>query len=216
MALDISGATFGFRDFDTRGGAFAQFLELRKRFFVDTLAWNIPHDAVLEMDQYDNPTAFYSVALAGGRVVGGARIMRFDAKWGAARCMLSDAAAGSLPDIPRSALPMERCYDAAAECTRLVVCDRLTDGAAREKALATVVAGLVDLAHQLETTELVTLTVPAFTRSLRKLGYDAEQIGERWRSTQDGRNYAVLRMPAEHARLGDKVTHPSSARTRFG
>ncbi|QFU10051.1 Autoinducer synthetase [Rhodobacteraceae bacterium THAF1] len=199
MPQTITGATFGFRDFATHGGSYSQFLQLRKRFFVDTLSWSIPHDHDMEMDQYDNPTALYSVAMIGGRVIGGARIMRYDARWGQTGCMMADAARGALADIPPTAIPAGRDFADAAEITRLLLCESLVSAAEREEALATVVAGLVACAVTLNAAEMVALTVPAFTRSLRKLGYgNVSQIGDRWRSAQDGRSYAVLQVPVEH------------------
>ncbi len=205
MTTQITAATFNFCNLHQHGSAFFEFLALRKRFFVDTLAWNIPHDDRVEMDQYDNPTALYSLALSKGRVVAGARLMRFDDRWGQHGCMLSDAARGQLPDIPAEALPADRSFSSASECTRLVLCDSLTSAPERERALKTVVDGLVDMACDHGSDELVTLTVPSFVRILRKIGYDATQVGERYRGHQDGRNYAVLRMPAwreEYGQMG--------------
>ena len=52
------------------GAAFFDYLALRKQFFVDTLHWQIPHNASVEMDQYDNPMARYSLVLDdNGRVL---------------------------------------------------------------------------------------------------------------------------------------------------
>lgn len=53
------------------------------------------------MDQYDNPTAHYSLVIDKGRVVGGARAMPTTAIRGDHTYMLRDAAAGKLPGIPR-------------------------------------------------------------------------------------------------------------------
>lgn len=196
MTSNITGVTFEFRDMHLHGSAFCEFLALRKRFFVDTLAWNIPHDDRLEMDQYDNPTASYSLVRKDGRIVGGARIMRFADRWGPHGCMLRDAGEGKLVDIPAATLPMDRSFTTASECTRLVICDSLRTGQDRERALGLVVDGLVDLALKSGSDELVTLTVPSFVRTLKRLGYDAGQIGQRYRNAQDGRSYAVLGMPA--------------------
>ncbi len=205
MTSDITGTTFEFCDLHLHGAAFFEFLALRKRFFVDTLAWNIPHDDRVEMDQYDNPTASYSVAMLGGRVVGGARIMRFADRWGPHGCMLRDAAEGKLADIPGSTLPPDRTFEQASECTRLVVCDSLPAGPLRERALRVIVGGLVDLARRQGSCELVTLTVPSFVRTLRRLGYDASQIGQKYHNSQDGRRYAVLGMPASRAAKGQRA-----------
>ncbi|SPJ25513.1 acyl-homoserine-lactone synthase [Palleronia abyssalis] len=199
MAGNITGATFGFQDMHLHGSAFYDFLMLRKRFFVDTLAWNIPHNDAVELDQYDTPVSSYSVALLDGRVVAGARIMRFTDRWGTHGCMLQDAADGKLPGIPTDVLPQGRTFGEASECTRLVLSDTLPNSQVREEALALVVRGLVELAIGHGSHELVTLTVPAFRRSLRRLGYAVDQISAQYHSPLDGRTYAILRMPARHA-----------------
>ena len=202
MTNDITGATFAFCEMHRHGSAFCDFLALRKRFFIDTLAWNIPHDDHVEMDQYDNPKAYYSLAFWKGQVVGGARLMKFTDRWGAHGCMLRDAAEGRLPDIPVAALPGGRSFSSASECTRLVICDSLSSAPQREMALKVVVDGLVDLASEHGSDELVTLTVPSFVRILKRIGYSAAQIGQRYKGHQDGRSYAVLQMPAGRAASG--------------
>ena len=65
--------TFDFLGQHRHGSAFHEYLRLRKSFFVDELHWDIPHNDDVEMDQYDNPCAHYSLVLRNGRVVGGAR-----------------------------------------------------------------------------------------------------------------------------------------------
>ena len=84
------------------GPAFYDFLALRKRFFVDELGWDIPHDDTVEMDQYDNPKAWYSLVLQDGKVIGGARAMSTTTQWGSHSYMLRDAVQGKLIDIPAS------------------------------------------------------------------------------------------------------------------
>lgn len=199
MKNKINGITFDLSDMHLYGSAFYDFLGLRKRFFVDTLAWDIPHNNDVEMDQYDNPTAAYSVAIMDGRLVGGARVMRFSDKWGSNGCMLQDAIDGRIDGIPANILPKSHGFGRASECTRLVLSDQLTSPHERQECLALIVEGLVDRAIRQKSDELVTLTVPGFRRSLRKLGYDARQIGERYQNKHDGRSYAILAMPAVHA-----------------
>ncbi len=67
----MENITFSLATLHQHGSAFYDFLGLRKRFFVDTLHWDIPHDDTVEMDQYDNPLAHYSLVLRDGEVVGG-------------------------------------------------------------------------------------------------------------------------------------------------
>lgn len=202
MKNKIIGSTFDLSDMHLYGPAFYEFLELRKRFFVDTLAWDIPHNDHVEMDQYDNPTASYSVVTLDGHVVGGARIMRFSDKWGPHGCMLQDAVDGRIEGIPSDLLPRSHGFSNTSECTRLVLSDKITSPEDRKTCLALVVEGLVELARTHGSTDLVTLTVPGFQRSLRGLGYAVEQVGEKYRNMHDGRHYAILKMPAVHAGAG--------------
>ncbi|WP_168201390.1 acyl-homoserine-lactone synthase [Qingshengfaniella alkalisoli] len=199
MTNKLTGITFDLSDMHLYGAAFYEFLQLRKRFFVDTLAWDIPHNDTVEMDQYDNPTAAYSAVIMDGRLVGGARVMRFSDKWGSHGCMLKDAADGRIDGIPPDLLPRTHGFANASECTRLVLSDQLTSADERQECLALVVQGLVDLAIRQGSDDLVTLTVPGFRRSLRKLGYEVEQVGDKYCNKHDGRSYAILSMPAVHA-----------------
>ncbi len=78
----MENITFDMSTMHMYGSAYFDYLALRKRFFFDTLGWDIPHNDKVEMDQYDNPTAHYSLVLRNGRVVGGARAMATTASWG--------------------------------------------------------------------------------------------------------------------------------------
>ncbi|WP_232825055.1 acyl-homoserine-lactone synthase [Primorskyibacter marinus] len=198
MKNKITGITFDLSNMHLHGSAFHDFLKLRKRFFVDTLNWDIPHNDDVEMDQYDNPTAAYSAVLMNGRLVGGARVMRFSDKWGSHGCMLQDAVDGRIDGIPANILPRAHTFANASECTRLVLSDQLTSPHDRRECLALVVQGLVKLAIDQGSDDLVTLTVPGFRRSLGKLGYEVKQVGEKYRNKHDGRSYAILSMPAVH------------------
>ena len=80
--------SFNLTELHLHGSAFFDFLALRKTFFVDQLGWDIPHDDNVEMDQYDNPKAHYSLVLKEGRVVGGMRAMATTAQWGGHTYML--------------------------------------------------------------------------------------------------------------------------------
>ena len=93
--------TFDFLGQHRHGSAFHEYLRLRKSFFVDELGWDIPHNDDVEMDQYDNPTAHYSLVQRNGKVVGGARIMPTTAAWGRHTYMLRDAQLGGLESDSR-------------------------------------------------------------------------------------------------------------------
>lgn len=178
------------------GNAFYEFLRIRKRLFVDTLNWDIPHNDVVEMDQYDNPLAHYSLVMRDGAVIGGARTTPVLAQWGPHTSMFQDAMNGLLPDIPADLL--EGDFDAARswECTRLSIADTVTSAADRTECLDLIVDGLARTASSRGATTLVSLSPPPLQRALRRLGHDVSRIGRIYRSDNDGRSYALLSMPA--------------------
>ena len=135
----MKNITFDLSKLHLHGSAFFDYLGLRKRFFVDTLGWDIPHNDDVEMDQYDNPLAHYSLVLRDGEVIGGARAMPTTSSWGEYTYMLRDAAAGKLPDIPIQVLGSTIASPKVWECTRLVISDDVTRRADRSKCLSLIV-----------------------------------------------------------------------------
>lgn len=191
----MRGITFNFIDLHQHGRAFSEFLSLRKSFFVDELGWDIPHDHSVEMDQYDNPTAWYSLVLRDDKVVGGARTMSTTAKWGAHSYMLRDAIMGQLEDIPESILGHEVATPDVWECTRLVISNEVDTQFERKECLKLIVDGLMNVAAHEGARELISLSPLSLTRALRQLGFGAKRIGEPYKNEGDGRRYAVLSMP---------------------
>jgi N-acyl-L-homoserine lactone synthetase len=181
------------------GTAFYDYLGLRKRFFVDQLGWDIPHDDRVEMDQYDNPLAHYSLVIREGQVIGGARAMPTTAVWGQHTYMLGDAWAGKLADIPQSVMPGEIVTPRMWECTRLVISDEVKTHADRSLCLSLIVDGLIAVAGRHGATQLMSISPLSLMRALRQLGYAADRIGEPYRNDGDGRQYAVLSMPAHRS-----------------
>jgi acyl homoserine lactone synthase len=192
--------TFEFLGQHRHGTAFHDFLRLRKSFFVNELGWDIPHDEDVEMDQYDNPLAHYSLVLRHGEVIGGARCMPTTAHWGAHTYMLRDALRGTLSDIPPEVMPADIETPDVWECTRLVVSNDVAGHAERANCLSLIVAGLVEIAQSRGAHALVSLSPLPLMRGLRQLGYDANRLGEPYVNSGDGRKYAVLQMPAVPAR----------------
>jgi len=190
--------TFDLSEMHLYGSAFYDYLKLRKDFFVDQLNWGIPHNATVEMDQYDTPEAYYSLVLNNGSVVGGARAMATSTKWGKTTYMLKDAADGLLDSIPSSVLPEVEDTNAVWECTRLVVSNDLTTAKERSKCLSLIVQGLVDISATLGAKELISLSPVTLARALRGMGYTARQVGKSYMSFEDGRKYAVLKMDARN------------------
>lgn len=199
---------FDFSDFHRHGSAFYKFLALRKQVFVDDLGWQVPHNDTVEMDQYDTPVAHYSLVMKNGEVVGGARAMATTAVWGEHTYMLRDAYSGKLPHIPPHVMSVEIASANVWECTRLVISPSLTTAAERSECLAMIVDGLVDVARDKGADELICLSSLALMRALRQLGYKVAQLGATYRNAEDGRLYAVLRMPAAHSNMRMRQTRP--------
>ncbi|MCW3780840.1 acyl-homoserine-lactone synthase [Defluviimonas salinarum] len=196
---NMHNITFDMSELHRHGTAFYDYLKLRKQFFVDTLGWDIPHNDLVEMDQYDNPLAHYSLVLRDGEVVGGARTMPTTSHWGDHTYMLRDAVAGKLADIPSQVLGREIDTPHVWECTRLVMSDEVRSQADRSRCLSLIVEGLAEVARRHGAHELMSLSPVSLMRALRQLGWQADRIGEPYCNPGDGRRYAVLSMPAERS-----------------
>jgi acyl homoserine lactone synthase len=186
--------TFGFLGQHRHDTAFHQYLRLRKRYFVDVLGWDIPHDAEVEMDQYDNPCAHYALVLRDSTVIGGGRMMPTTASWGRYSYMLRDALLGEI-DIPSHVVPEEIVSREVWECTRLVVSADLGTQAERMECLSLILRGCGDILRENGGSEVVSLSPVLLLRTLRQLGYDSRRVGEPYCET-DGRRYAMIRTPA--------------------
>jgi N-acyl-L-homoserine lactone synthetase len=188
--------TFDLPTLHEHGSAYFDYLTLRKTFFVDQLHWPIAHNDKMEMDQYDNPQTFYSLVLDGDEVVGGARCMPTNVKWGKHTYMVADAFNGMLEDIPRSSMPYAYKSPYVWECSRLVISDSLTDRFDRTECLRLILEGVIDIANDHDANELIALSSVAMLRALRGLGYDVNRMGKPYRDNDDGRMYCVMNMPA--------------------
>jgi acyl homoserine lactone synthase len=194
------------------GTAFYDFLRLRKIFFVDQLGWDIPHDDDVEMDQYDNPQAWYVVVLDDdGEVVGGGRTMPNSARWGLHTFMLNDAVKGRLDSIPTSIMDGVRVASQVWEVTRLVISDALGTHAERSECLSLLLEGIETLLLRHGGSEAISLSPVPMVRAMRSLGYDAERRGEPY-LCDDGRKYAVLGIPVRaHMRPGASIGSSAGA-----
>lgn len=175
------------------GHAFYDYLALRKRYFVDTLGWDVPHDDTVEMDQYDTPQAHYSVVIENDKVIAGGRVLPTTHRWGADGYMLGDAKAGKLPGIPAEIVPDGFEGPEVWECTRLLL-DEGLKGARRMRCLDLVVEGIVATARNHGATCMVALSQVALIRAVRKLGYNPRQAGPAYMDPCSGRAHAVLTM----------------------
>lgn len=195
----MENVTFRLTQLHRYGGAYFDYLALRKRFFVDTLAWQIPHDDTVEMDQYDNPKARYSLVLRDGEVIAGARAMPTTAIWGEHTYMLRDAMGGKLSTIPRDVIAEEIASPRVWECTRLVIAPEVTAMADRIQCLNLIVDGLVMMAEAEGADQLISLSNLWLLRALRQLGYAADLLGKPYVNADDGHKYAVMAIPTERS-----------------
>lgn len=194
---------FNMASMHRHGTAFYDFLRLRKTFFVDQLGWDIPHDDEVEMDQYDNPQAWYVLVLDDdGQVVGGGRTMPNSARWGTHTYMLNDAVEGRIASIPGTVMEGVRVATRIWEVTRLVVSDALTTQAERSECLSLMLGGIESLLLRFGGVEAISLSPVPMVRAVRSLGFEAERRGEPY-LCEDGRKYAVLGIPIRaHMRPG--------------
>lgn len=193
----MENITFQLSDSYQYGSAYFDYLALRKQFFVDQLKWQIPHNDNLEMDQYDNPEARYSLVLRDGKVIAGARAMSCSSHWGDYTYMLGDALSGKLGTIPQDVLDHRIDSPDTWECTRLVIAPEVTSMAERNLCLDMIVDGLIDMATREGAHTLISLSNLWLLRSLRKLGYGAELLGQPYVNGDDGHKYAVMAIDAQ-------------------
>ncbi len=205
----MENITFELSGLHAYGPAYFDYLALRKKFFVDTLGWGIPHDSRYEMDQYDNPLARYSLVLQDGQVIAGARAMPTSAVWGSHTYMLGDAVSGKLTSIPADVIAEEIHSTKVWECTRLVIADHITAMPDRIRCLELIVDGLIDMAMDCGADKLISLSNLWLLRALRQLGYAADLMGKPYVNADDGHKYAVMAIGTErqHIRLPRPTHH---------
>ncbi len=204
----MENITFELSGLHQYGPAYFDYLALRKRFFVDTLGWGIPHDDRYEMDQYDNPLARYSLVLQDGEVIAGARAMPTSAIWGSHTYMLGDAVSGKLNTIPSDVIAEQISSAKVWECTRLVIADHITAMPDRIKCLELIVDGLIAMAEESGADKLISLSNLWLLRALRQLGYAADLMGKPYVNADDGHKYAVMAIGTQRQHISlPRPTH---------
>ncbi len=193
----MKNVVFDFSTMHEHGPAFYEFLKLRREVFVDELHWDVPHNMAVEMDQYDNPTAYYSVVIERGKVIAGARVMPTTAVWGDNSYMLRDAALGKLPDIPSNLVAGTLVDPKIWEVTRLAISHTVTSHSQRAQCLTLMMNGMLTLVARQHGERLISLSPILMRRTLRMLGYMADQVGSGYTDSEDGRKYAVLSLAVD-------------------
>ncbi len=209
----MRNVTFNLANVHQHGSAFFDYLALRKQFFVDTLHWQIPHNADVEMDQYDNPTAHYSLVLDDdGRVIAGARAMSTTARWGDYTYMLKDAMTGKLATIPADLLDDVIDNPKVWETTRLVISPEVKSMRMRMHCLDLIAKGMITMANEGGADTLIALSNLWLLRTLKRLGYGAELLGAPYENEEDGHTYAVMAIAAKQRQLSTDIeVHQTAA-----
>lgn len=183
------------------GAYFSDYLALRKTYFADSLGWTLERTSSIEMDQYDNPNAVYSLCVSdGGDVLAGARMLPTTSMWLGWSYMLRDASLGRLPGIPQSILPDPPVTPHVWECTRLVVNDAAATGLTRHRALRSVVDGLARTASERGARRLISLSPGRLRLVLKSFGYECIDLGASYHCDEDNREYRTLQMGVHSTR----------------
>lgn len=176
----VRATTISFRTISQYGDLLVNFMEARKRVFIDTLHWHVPHYDGMEFDQYDTPQARWVAIHEYGQILGGVRLTPTTAKVGIYSYMLRDAQNGILPDIPRDVLFLEAPVDPNVwEASRLFITDDVP-AQRRHEVQSILMTQMSESARELGATHVIGIVPAVFSRWLRRLGLDAVPVGRRF------------------------------------
>ncbi|MFN3525107.1 MAG: acyl-homoserine-lactone synthase [Paracoccus sp. (in: a-proteobacteria)] len=163
------------RDLD-RFDLVASFFRLRKKIFVDRMAWPLHHAEGIEFEQYDTFDTAYVIAHRAGRAVGGARLKRTDHCFGGGKVvysyMIRDAHLGLLPGMPQNLCHTDPPVDSRAwELTRFAALP--LPGLAEQ-----ILDAANEYLRQVGATDCLFLGPPAFLRMANRLGWTPRRLGD--------------------------------------
>lgn len=176
----IKATTISFRTISQHGDLLVNFMEARKRVFIDNLHWSLPHTDGMEFDQYDTPQARWIVIHEFGQVLGGVRLTPTTAQCGIYTYMLRDAQKGLLSDIPTDVLFIDApVLDNVWEASRLFITDEVP-AQRRLTVQAALMGQMSATARGLGATHVIGIVPALFTRWLRRLDLDAVPVGRKF------------------------------------
>ncbi len=174
------------------------YLRHRRNVFIGQKRWSLVSYGALEFDQYDVlPAAVYVVAHSGGKVIGGARLLRCDTRIGTGPTvysyMIRDAARGVI-SLPRDVCWDEPPDDAESwELTRLLTV----------KPSMAVVKSILDAANvylaRHKAQRCLFLGPQGFMRMAQNFGYDPQPLGNIVRN--DDGAFLAFACPVRHDAL---------------
>ena len=152
------------------------FMRFRKRIFVDRMEWPLVHSDGIEFEQYDTFSTTYVIAHDDGNVVGGARLKRTDATYGAGvlvySYMIRDAHLGLLPHMPASLCEENPPVDPSIwELTRFVAAEQPVGVA------EAVLRKANRFLYEQGARSCLFLGPPAFLRMAKRLGWKPKPLG---------------------------------------
>ena len=120
----VHATTMSFASMHRYGELYVNYMQTRKKVFIDELGWNLPHADGMEFDQYDNPLCRMVVVHEYGEVLAGIRLSPTTAQVGLHSYMLRDAQLGLLDGLPSDVLFFEAPVDPMVwEATRVFITD---------------------------------------------------------------------------------------------
>lgn len=177
---NIRATTITIRNVTEYGDLLVDFMEARKRVFIDHLRWNVPQFDGMEFDQYDTPQARWIAVHERGRVLGGVRLTPTTAQVGIYSYMLRDAQNGLLSDIPRDILFFDAPVDPSVwEASRLFITEEVP-AERRHDVQAALMSQMSSAAREVGATHVIGIVPAVFSRWLRRLGLDAVPVGRRF------------------------------------
>jgi len=172
----MQATSLNFATIHEHGDLWLQHLKLRKSLFVDEKRWEIPHNSLIEWDQYDTGNTHYVISHIEGKVVAASRLNPCDHEACGRSYMIRDAQLGRLIDFPNLALEEPPTDSRTYEATRFTT-DPTLSKQDRSKALEHNARSLAIAAEELGASRLIALMHPGFARWLTRIGLNTRPIG---------------------------------------
>ncbi|WP_224826682.1 acyl-homoserine-lactone synthase [Cognatishimia sp. MH4019] len=151
------------------------FLELRKRVFIDDMAWSLVEVSELEFEQYDTFKAVYIIVHEGDEILAGARLLPTNTSIGTGRMkysyMIKDAHDGHL-----TGMPSDLCFDSPPKSDTVWELTRLVSKPKTNAAKLVLFEANNFLRRQCAKTCLF-LAPPAFLRLAKSMGFSPQRLG---------------------------------------
>lgn len=176
----LRATVLSFSNMAGHGDLLVDYLQARRRVFIDTLKWDLPQADGMEFDQYDTPQCRWAVIHEYGEVLAGVRLLPTTARCGVYSYMLRDAQLGLLRNIPNDVLffgaPVE---PRVWEASRLFITDAVA--AHRRQAVQELLMQQMSrIAREGGASHVIGIVPAVFARWLRRLGLGAVPVGPKF------------------------------------